>query len=685
MYVGPWQEYALSKTKKTSNADAFKAKMERAILNSMDPASAAAALKAMDDVIRANGNVVPAEEEVTKPPVSKRQPPRIIANLQEESKTGYKLSLPNINSNNNHNNGDDYSVRMRNGSMSERFRDDNTPNSVRSSISEPAVSSNYRQSRPHQPQQPYNPNQKSHIEVRQKRSTNTRHVRGNQIIADARRQQDRMMQNVNFSSSSSVSASNSSTYKRGGYGDGNSNSYGGAALSSYNLNSLNERYKEGPPQQLPHMNSIHIDTHGGGGGEGPGSARSHVSSISGNTQYSQGQGQQQQQQQLLQMQMQMNQLQQQMQIQMQMQQQQQQQQGAGSRTEKLPGPQQPAYNSSAAVTALRLARSHERAIQPDYSSFWGWGKDKNGDNDSEAGKSNNTMSNENSKENRISQKVERVKRMQQLYSVKQQMAIDESASANNHGHSSGNGNLSPSQSQYMNQQHMMLQRQLDQDNAMPRLTNTGLTRKPVTPKVGNIDLNDHELMMIAKYFGGEELNLNSDTNTNTNVNININVTDNGNGNGSPKVSPSKKDSPTLAKTPSPSATMFANGQDTTSPDSFDGDDDMTPMIPMTPISVKMTNSRANSEQKRSKNGSGSAKKGMAGVGASGEWHMNDSETDNSQKSNDKCGSNRASRKHSRNTNINTNDEFHHDPDSYYDGTGLDSLLNWTSDLNLDDI
>ena len=140
MYVGPWQEYALSKKKgglepsklkAKSDAAAFKSHMESAILKSLDPLSAARALNAMQEVLR-DHTVPDMAASGADGDAQKRRPPRLIVGQT----TAYKLALPSSNSASPH-----FSSGQA-GSM--HARDSNggfnlTPNSVRSTVSEPSL------------------------------------------------------------------------------------------------------------------------------------------------------------------------------------------------------------------------------------------------------------------------------------------------------------------------------------------------------------------------------------------------------------------------------------------------------------------------------------------------------------------------------------------------------------------
>lgn len=145
---------------------------------------------------------------------------------------------------------------------------------------------------------------------------------------------------------------------------------------------------------------------------------------------------------------------------------------------EVDGAKQPPYNAIGAVHALRLAKACMRQKQPDYAAFWGWkpkaaAADDEGpaaldlkeiDKGEQSAKSKNELM--------ISKKVERVKRMQQIYT---------------------NSNES------------------DNPATPPRMRLPALRTpaspivvakevRPKTPKIVNMNLTDSDLLAISKYF-----------------------------------------------------------------------------------------------------------------------------------------------------------------------------------------
>ena len=131
MYVGPWQEYAIAKTRKKKDetksklANKFKEDLEAAIINSLDPVSAARAMKAMEKVIK-KSDVPFAVNDSEGMNKSKRRRPKILPG--QHNLAAYKLQLPSVSPNS-----------VDDGKGGER-RNSLAANSARTSASEPTNS-----------------------------------------------------------------------------------------------------------------------------------------------------------------------------------------------------------------------------------------------------------------------------------------------------------------------------------------------------------------------------------------------------------------------------------------------------------------------------------------------------------------------------------------------------------------
>ena len=127
MYVGPWQEYAIARTRKANEmksklSSRFKEDLENAMINSLDPVSAARAMKAMEKVMDRSEVPFAIDGEIVGGGQKKRRPPKVVAG--QHNLTAYKLQLPSVSPGSVHSQGDV------GGHLT-------TPSSVRTSASEP--------------------------------------------------------------------------------------------------------------------------------------------------------------------------------------------------------------------------------------------------------------------------------------------------------------------------------------------------------------------------------------------------------------------------------------------------------------------------------------------------------------------------------------------------------------------
>jgi hypothetical protein len=415
MYVGPWQEYAIARSRvknetKSKLTNRFKEDLEAAMINSLDPVSAARALKAMEKVMRKSEVPFAIDDASLTGAAKKRRPPKIMAG--EHNLAPYRLQLPSVAQQGSLNDS---------GALSERERDQSTPSSVRTSASEPLQG--------------------------QARSGHLLSPR-----VKARQTQELTQQH----------------YHHDSFGDEAPH----APLQQQGYRTLADHVRHIPnvPDSLPS-----VAQNAGLGAVSPEAARRHEQN-------------------------------------------------------KKWGPQPP-YNSSAAVTALRLAKAGSKAKPMlTYSGYWEWSKHNKGDGAGLAGertstqesmmtdrlgsseeeaaagtvrRNNNNNNGSSSKQgaggDAIIDKVERVKRMQQMYSQKggvpQQQPWDPTGGLD-HSVAQSTAPPTPLLTQY---QHFDAPVH-GNDSPLVRQHQASSAVKPKTPVVGEMDLTDHELMMISKYF-----------------------------------------------------------------------------------------------------------------------------------------------------------------------------------------
>ena len=462
MYVGPWQEYALSKrknilepSKEKSKADAaaFKAQMESAILKSLDPLSAARALNAMQEVLKEHTVPSIGSQDGNFDNLNKRRPPRLIVGQT----AAYKLSIPGANS-------EDQAMS---GSMSERHREtlSLTPISVRSTASEPvqvrlgkdkdksngmvslgqrvaaqgSLSARTGKNVMEEPRRqkslwPKSQHQRSHnTSPRQVPLTIEQvnaHSQASLALTDSLSQLSQhmsKMQDLGFAHQRDTNNLRTEDVERAlnnHDNDFDSQSTMSSISGAESARRRNQPYRPSPPTKI--------------------SVSQHAKNA--------------------------------------------------DVTENDMGNRQPAYNSSAAVNALRLARTFEKSKQaPDYSAFWEWNNQNNQENNSSV------------KEDHISKKVERVKRMQQLYIAKPEPTHNAAVSGEKQGGLKGQSAL-PNDKGVATPNGPVYASHTIQHSPV---------RRPITPTIGDIDLTDTELRLISKYFDAQSLPNASNTITNT--------------------------------------------------------------------------------------------------------------------------------------------------------------------------
>ena len=370
-------------SRKRTEASVIKSEIENALIASLDPVSAARALKALQGSL-AMVNDLDNDEDRSQSADNldklKRPQPRVVANMQ--SGTTYKLSLPPIFI-------DAQQERFMSGSVSEREIDSMTPNSTRSTASEPAALSAHRSGREMGV---------GDMSTRDRKIFHRQHKNGQKLLlSDSESQHPQIHPQMN----------------------------------PKHLPSLRLEREE----EIARDNSNHI-------------SRSQPSS---------------------------------------------------GMNMSIPKPvafqPQPPYNAPAALNALRLARSSMQAKQksgPDYSAFWGGGWNGNKGAGTGAGTGAGDDSNsisldegngdkqQSAQESAISRKVERVKRMQQMY-VSQKQA---GASAITDEEDGTDGEIVHS----------------FKSPSTKRRIQPSPMRKPKTPQVGDMTLDDDQLNLIAKYF-----------------------------------------------------------------------------------------------------------------------------------------------------------------------------------------
>ncbi len=469
MYVGPWQEYAIAKTRnknetKSKLASKFREDLEAAIINSLDPVSAARAMKAMEKVIR-KSDVPFTVDDIDGGNRGKRRRPKVLPG--QHNLAAYKLQLPSVSPNS-----------VNNGQESGRG-DVLTPSSVRTSASEP-VNSQRRSS--------FSPraNARKNVEVAMRDEDNE----GND--GEDGDETSIASQHSHISSISIRKSTNSGRVEEkvaGVDGGGNTASSSCKAVKPYR--SLSDHMS-----QLEDNDEYHQTLPGDG--KGLGAVRP-------------------------------------------------QREAANAALEKKWG-QQPPYNTSAAVTALRLARAEAadkmRPTNLTYQAYWEWSKHKgqsprDGTGRDQAQLTDRLESSEGlvaarggrdgrTREDDIVNKIERVKRMQQLYNsgkAGEGGAADSQASnATSLDEAIANTTAPPTPNlvgyQVVNPKEKLMSPLLGRKRigagsspggsallqqqgseivgtALPR---TDSLHMPATPVISDMNLTDRELTMISKYF-----------------------------------------------------------------------------------------------------------------------------------------------------------------------------------------
>lgn len=521
MYVGPWQEYALSRKSAENPASArarsddFKREMEKALLAGLDPAAAAAALKAMEKVLETNtlpdtGSVHHDDDNFSRASHSTyhkphRPKPKVVSSLSNNSH--FKLSLPaldRMNPNNNNSKGFDmylddhyggggltYNAQYRSpqddeGTASART----TPNELRtlsplSSQSEPNSNNNQQQGRDRK-------NVKKGI---------------NRVVVK------------NNKSSPSQASSHSSGASQSGVTIITTN-YNNSAYNTNlmkNKNNINaklqrekdiarmekvqnrDRSKFGTRSLADHMSGMSPIPQESNNktlpslmnlGETSPDRMGLAEAVDGYTDEMLSPVQQinykyDKHKQFL------------------------REDQTNSNSPKQYKPQPP-YDHSAAMRVLRLAKESMKA---DFSQFWDWGKKDSGKStNAPSSKSmssprsprianatnrpamNNTKDNT-TREEDIMNKVERVKKMQMLYSQKD---AERGAGHTNVTGLVQTGHATPDKSKTSTGTgHSVLH---TAGRAIAMIDNTSPARKPGTPKISDMNLTDQDMMMISKYF-----------------------------------------------------------------------------------------------------------------------------------------------------------------------------------------
>lgn len=148
MYIGPWQEYNLGKAAVAQNQADLKENLERVLLSSLDPISAARAIEAMNPVLDSIPTKTKALNSSRSDYSNQSKPSYHISQLMRKSTDPDKtLKLPAINI-------DTPNDRSRSGAKS-------GPGSCRTSVSEPIYNS--KQSVGHQTPKPNKSNRKGNI------------------------------------------------------------------------------------------------------------------------------------------------------------------------------------------------------------------------------------------------------------------------------------------------------------------------------------------------------------------------------------------------------------------------------------------------------------------------------------------------------------------------------------------
>lgn len=442
MYVGPWQEYAIARTRKKNEirsklSSKFKEDLESAMINSLDPVSAARAMKAMEKVMDRSEVPFAIDGEIVGGKQNKRRAPKVMAG--QHNLTAYKLQLPSVSPG---------SVRSQ--VDADRNGDQSTPNSVRTSASEPL-----------------GPRKRSDHMISPRVKARQNRMMGSGDDFDDNASTNSAISHISIRSRSGMNDSSVLASENGGGGQ------------SYQTLAEHLRRIPNVPATLPKVES-------GLGAVSPEATRRYE-------------------------------------------------------LEKKWG-SQPPYNASAAVTALRLAKAGQAKPMLTYSGYWEWSKeseskskprlidmgdmtdamtDRIGSSDEVEGGVGRAGRVQSKREEDIISKVERVKRMQQIYSGKHPSGNDAGGGPVDRGTGErvtyvsmgGSGDRAPggldegvtsttapptpllTQYQQVNPSKPGVL-----DSPLATSIKKSYEKKPITPIVTEMDLTDQQLAMISKYF-----------------------------------------------------------------------------------------------------------------------------------------------------------------------------------------
>lgn len=193
---------------------------------------------------------------------------------------------------------------------------------------------------------------------------------------------------------------------------------------------------------------------------------------------------------------------------------------------------QPAYNSSSVVAILKLEREN-RQDRNKFAKFWEWTTENKSnkltmsdtltdDGMSEKGLKKSARLIKKKSSNSTDQKLNHVKQMQQMYlnennkELQNSHDIVETSIENN----SGSQQFPNRNTNTMDNTNIKSITTINTDHNIYKHSNTDShSHKPLTPKIGNIDITENELMAISKYFTQSTLAPDFDTGNNNSISI----------------------------------------------------------------------------------------------------------------------------------------------------------------------